>query len=1486
MRLALLLPFCRPLLRSFSFFFPPATRAGFPNGMGPKPDTKMAKPDAKGTGPYAAGEDAEKVAASARAFQGHFTRALRAVENLLLLADADPDNRTSVLAAQLVDARDKMLTVHSKLEARLSELIDLKPDEAEEFEGLLNQFQDRRDDMITRIVQVLNTCGTPAPAPLAAPHHAPASVGAVPRTRVAEALKPEPLTKDNTPLEFTVWLERFRAFYLASALDRTSVEEQQAYFKNCLDPHLSARLRNVIQVNTPIYGDADSCMSALEDEFKKLWPPFQRRLEFFRYDQPHGQAFSDWVAELRARAAEADLEHMTAPDIFVMRLICGIADKKLKEKFLREEEPTMENLIRIGTANEVAKSTLKAITTPATAASTSSGQKSGQNNIGKGKKPTLTRRDLAGRCYRCGASNKKHTSADCPARSATCSKCSKEGHLANVCMSKPDSGGKGGKSKTTSRKQSRAASPAKDKQQEKEDKSKQAGTTSTATVFVRATTASRPTPAIWLHIGQHQHAALPDTGAMRTVISADLVRKYGFRVDRTRAEPLKAANHTPMDCLGSALFDARHGEHSTTIDALVSSSIKGTILVSWHDLIALGVLRADFPAQIRTCSAGNTMHSIMQEYDDVFSNAVKPMAGPPMVIHLTDNVKPHRVMTARQVPLHLREAADKLVEKLVQEGIIARVTEPTDHVSAGFFVPKEGKVPLEVRLVTDYIPLNKSVRRPIHPFPTARDILQSISPQSRYFAKLDCVHGYFQIPLEESSSFLTTFLLPSGRYRYLRAPMGLSASSDEWCARSDAALHGLEGVLKIVDDILVQAPTEPLLLQRLGAVLDRCRQHGITLSKKKLAIGSQVSFAGYTIGSTGITPDPSKVAAIRDFPAPTDLTELRSFLGMANQLAHFVPDLAHATTPLRLLLKKNVAWTWLDDQDNAFRRTKEILTSPLTVAPFDPSLQTQLLTDASRLHGLGYALLQHGPEDQVRMIQAGSRSLSPAEKNYATIELEALGILYAVKHCRHYLFGSTFTVITDHRPLLGTFSKPLELEDNKRLARFREQLAGYTFHLEWAPGKDHQIADALSRAPHFGPDEPDDGDHAVTLSAVSADPALQALYDAAEADDDYQAVLTALQADKEPKHLPTSHPARDYASIWTNLSVHDDMLLMYGDRIVVPFHERTAILELLHTPHAGVSRTRKAAQRLYFWPGLNADIKRMIDACQECQALRPSQAHEPLQPTAPASEPMQRVSTDLFQLHGCHYLLMVDRHSGFPWVAALASLTTKAVTAKLAGWFCDFGRPAEIYSDGGPQYRTEFRTFCSKMGIKHVTSSPYHPRSNGLAEAAVKQVKHLLTKHGGNFNTFHAALAAWRNTPRSRGPSSPAELFFGRRLRGELPQLRPLPAHRHVPGHLTPLTIGDRVRIQDPLTLRWTDAGTIVGIRASGRSYSIADDDGFTFIRNRRLLKPLPDADSAHSSVPHPEGEKTDTSKHETTRRSARLATQRRVRFEDGDDGI
>ena len=154
---------------------------------------------------------------------------------------------------------------------------------------------------------------------------------------------------------------------------------------------------------------------------------------------------------------------------------------------------------------------------------------------------------------------------------------------------------------------------------------------------------------------------------------------------------------------------------------------------------------------------------------------------------------------------------------------------------------------------------------------------------------------------------------------------------------------GVKGTQKCVDDILISAPDMDTLMQRISQVLYGCRKNGITISHKKLKIGTELPFAGYIVGGDGVKPNPKKTEAIMNFPAPTNVSELRSFFGMVNQFDPFTPDLAHARDPLNNLLKKNVAWVWLDDHEKSFQLVKKILSEKLMLHHYNEKLPMELL---------------------------------------------------------------------------------------------------------------------------------------------------------------------------------------------------------------------------------------------------------------------------------------------------------------------------------------------------------------------------------------------------------------------------------------------------------------------------------------------------------------------------------------------------------------
>ena len=1132
--------------------------------------------------------------ASVRGFKGHVTRSEKELEKYLNFASTDRTNPRVGIYLE-----ESMETLTEKINRTLRALDELSntvnaDDDLEDHERLdignkitdeYNELDTRKQDStiaylteISFIRQAVTNTAPPGPPP------PPALNPGQPRppSRPVDALKPDKLTKNTAPVEFNSWCDRFRAYYDASGFVNLNVSTQQAYVYALLDEYLTQILRGKVDAQTPIFGDAGSVLAYLEEEFSLLYSTFNRRFEFFRMTHKPKQSFSEFLVQLEAMAVESDLPALNPEHLIVFRALTACSNKELAKKLLKLEEPSLNDLKKEVRLFEQVQSAFQALS-PQSTNHVQRGRKCDDDS--KKYKARATLADLKGKCLRC--TSKKHKTPDCPRKDElVCTNCKKPGHVGPACLAGFKGKGKGkSKSQNSSRNPSRSSSPNnKSASIKSDDESPDTASSSARTshVYCNAARGGLATPLIELETrlaGQKKKygrtiLAMPDSGTARSIIPLKMVQENGWSFNSLHTENMYAANKSTLKCAGQVNLEATFQGKDIAIDALVSPDVSD-FLISWYNLIDLEILPQSFPSRLNVTyanqanSCANSTSSVSSSlsekefltlYPDVLTDTLdksKCMVGPAMDLKFKPGMKekPCFIPTPRRVPLHLESAVKKFLDDAVHEGVLAKVDEPTEWLNYAFFIPKPNSE--RVRLVIDLRQLNKQILRPVFPFPSASDIKQSINHSATHFAKFDLLHGYHQVPLTHETSLKTAFLTQWGVYKYRRCPMGLKISGDFFCRVSDEALVGLEGISKIVDDILVSADSEDQLRERINALLTRCREKNIILSKNKFKIAQEgLKFAGFIVGASGVSPDPAKISNIKNFPTPQCVSDIRSFLGLVNQFSSFIPNLATSTDLLRSLLQKKNAFIWTEAHQHEFENVKSLLSQNLLTSHFNPAAKTVLVTDASRV-GIGYMLMQTEEDgSNPRLIQCGGRSLTAPERNYAVVELELLASVHGIRQCRYYLQGTHFKIYSDHRGLVGLQKRPLPDIENARLLRLLLKIVDYDYEIMWVQGKKNNIADALSR--HFPLSDlstpPDDSvpANSILVNSIVSDPALSNLFSAAERDADYSTVVKAFQDNLMPKTLPTHHPAQMYANIWDKISLYGSLLIYDDHRIIVP----------------------------------------------------------------------------------------------------------------------------------------------------------------------------------------------------------------------------------------------------------------------------------------------------------------------------------------------
>ena len=767
------------------------------------------------------------------------------------------------------------------------------------------------------------------------------------------------------------------------------------------------------------------------------------------------------------------------------------------------------------------------------------------------------------------------------------------------------------------------------------------------------------------------------------------------------------------------------------------------------------------------------------------------------------------------------------------------------------------------------------------------------------------------------------------------APQGYVSSGDGYSRRFDKIIEKFERKTKITDDTALWDVDLQEHWWRMIDFLELVGKHGIVLNADKFQFCErEVDFAGFRITENRVEPLPKYLEAIETFPTPTKLTDVRSWFGLINQVAHY-NQLGEMMAPFRPLLSSKAKFYWSDELQEAFTKSKKLIIEAIRrgVEIFELSRPTKLQTDWST-NGIGYYLSQKhctcpGLEPDCcdsgwRITLAGSRFLKAAETGYAPIEGECLGAKWALEQTRYFTLGcDPLIVVVDHKPLCGLLNdKSLEEITNARLVKMKEKMLKWKFTVIYRPGKKNFFSDFASRNPRRGDDsiEEEDSSAAIFCPETSRANPFDYSSESLEEKDDCQEEISLISSVSAvfQKQLPfkaitwnlvktvskndeaiqqlMSYVVKGFPEYRCQLpeSIQEfwikrdslyvvDNVLMAGSSVVIPYDLRSAVLEILGSAHQGVVAMKMRAGNTVYWPGIGSDIESYKKNCSVCRQIQPSQVHNTkFEPRIPIT-PFQSLVADYFDLGGSHYLVIADRLSGWPEIIQVKpgskETGARALCKGLSEFFARFGVPADISTDQGPEYMSQFtQDFFKAWGIVHKSSSSYFAASNGRAELAVKACKRLLrdnVKQDGSLDTdkFVRAMLTKRNTPDNDSKLSPAEIIMGRKLTDALPCLpsdkifinnesihprwREMwhmkeqalrdnyvknlePVQNKSGRSLKPLAVGQHVALQNqrgPHPLRWDRSGVIVMCMDYDQYIVKVHGSNRLTRRNRRFLR-------------------------------------------------
>ncbi|KAF5804296.1 putative nucleotidyltransferase, Ribonuclease H [Helianthus annuus] len=743
---------------------------------------------------------------------------------------------------------------------------------------------------------------------------------------------------------------------------------------------------------------------------------------------------------------------------------------------------------------------------------------------------------------------------------------------------------------------------------------------------------------------------------------------------------------------------------------------------------------------------------VVSQFSDIFPEELPGLPPDREVefrIHLLPGTAPIAKAPYRLAPAEMQELKKQL-DELLEKGFIQPSSSPWGAPIL-FVKKKDGSM----RMCIDYRELNKVTIKNRYPLPRIDDLFDQLQG-ARFFSKIDLRSGYHQLKVQEEDIPKTAFRTRYGHYEFTVMPFGLTNAPAAFMDMMNRICKPYldKFIIVFIDDILIYSKSKDEHAKHLHLLLSLLRKEKLYAKFSKCEFWlEQVQFLGHLVNHEGIHVDPTKIEAITKWKTPESPTEVRSFLGLAGYYRRFIRDFSRIAIPLTKLTCKSVKFEWGPKQEEAFRILKQRLTHTPILALPEGTEDFVVFCDASKL-GYGCVLMQ-----RQKVIAYASRQLKSHEGNYSTHDLELGAIIFALKIWRHYLYGSKFTIFTDHKSLRYVFGQK---ELNMRQRRWMELLSDYDCDIQYHAGKANVVADALSRKYHEKPKR------------------VRSLKLNLQVDLNNQirkAQESVIKEDTEKLKGMIKELEQGTDGIWR----------FHKKRMWIPKlgNLRHRILEEAHkskyTMHPGSNKMYQDLRKNFWWIGMKKDVAAYVSKCLTCSQVKaehqkPSGLLQQLEIPVWKWEwitmdfvtklPKTRKGNDTIWVivdrltKSAHFLPMKETFS----MEQLAKLYVNKIVSL-------HGIPLSIVSDRDSRFTSHFwSSFQKAIGTRLNLSTAYHPQTDGQSERTIQTMEDMLRAcvidFGGNWDEHLPLIEfSYNNSYHTSINAAPFEALYGRKCR-------------------------------------------------------------------------------------------------------------------------